>query len=457
MAKTIDDKLGAKSPRLAKALNENKPIIVCTLQSFAAVYGSDHAVLDQTGKRFAIIVDEAHSSQHGKAAEDLRKILGDADIDDVDAETAGDVDPFVVAAVRRKGPQKNLSFFAFTATPKKRTIEVFGTRHGIDGEPAPFHVYSMRQAIDEGFILDVLQRYTTYKAYFRLSKAIEDDPEVDKPKAKRAVARFMSLHPHNLAEKTEIMVEHFRAYVEGSDRRARPRLWWSPSREHAVRYHREFQRYIAKRGYTDLGVLVAFSGEVKVDDDNPVTEVGLNGFPEGELPKRFDTDAYHLLIVAEKYQTGFDQPLLHTMYVDKKLAGLHAVQTLSRLNRTHPDKAQDDTFVLDFVNEAEDINEAFAPYYEIAAIDEPTDHNQVFTLKNELDDFRYYYQQDVEDFAAVFFRLDPKKHAAAQGKLYAAVLCGYRAFHHRTLTKIGERTSGLSSPSTFGSTECSPR
>jgi type I restriction enzyme R subunit len=428
VVQTIDDKLGAKSPRLAKALNENKPIIVCTLQSFAAVYGSQHEVLDQAGKRFAIVVDEAHSSQHGKAAEDLRKILGDADVEDPDPETVGDIDPFVLAAIKHKGPQKNLSFFAFTATPKKRTVEVFGTRRAIDGEPVPFHVYSMRQAIEEGFILDVLQRYTTYKAYFRLSKAIEDDPEVDKLKAKRAVARFMSLHPHNLAQKTEVMVEHFRGFVKDRIGGHAKAMVVTSSREHAVRYYREFERYIAKRGYTDVGVLVAFSGQVKVNGDDPVSEAALNGFPENELPEQFKTDAYRLLIVAEKYQTGFDQPLLHTMYVDKKLAGLHAVQTLSRLNRTHPDKAPDDTFVLDFVNEAADIKAAFAPYYEVAAIDEPTDPNQVFLLKNQLDEFHYYYQQDVEDFAAVFFRLDPQKHAAAQGKLYAAVSAAVERF-----------------------------
>jgi type I restriction enzyme, R subunit len=421
VVQTIDDKLGAKSPRLAKALNENKPIIVCKLQSFGAVYGSDHEVLDQTGKRFAIIVDEAHSSQHGKAAEDLRKILGDAEVDDPDPEIAGDIDPFVLAAIRRKGPQKNLSFFAFTATPKKRTVEVFGTPRGIDGEPLPFHVYSMRQAIEEGFILDVLQNYSTYMAYFRLSKAIEDDPQVDKRKAKRAVARFMSLHPHNLAQKTEVMIEHFRSFVKNRIGGKAKAMVVTSSREHAVRYYREFNRYIEKRRYTDVGVLVAFSGQVKINGDEPVSEAGLNGFPENELPEQFKTDGYQLLIVAEKYQTGFDQPLLHTMYVDKKLAGLHAVQTLSRLNRTHPDKASDDTFVLDFVNEAADIRAAFAPYYEVAAIDEPTDPNQVFVLKNQLDEFGYYFPQDVEDFAAVFFRLDPKTHAAAQGKLYAAV------------------------------------
>jgi type I restriction enzyme, R subunit len=338
VVQTIDDKLGAQSPRLAKALNENKPIIVCTLQSFAAVYSSEHAVLNQTGKRFAIIVDEAHSSQHGKAAEDLRKILGDADVEEADPEMVGDIDQFVLAAINRKGPQKNLSFFAFTATPKKRTVEVFGTR-GIDAEPAPFHIYSMRQAIEEGFILDVLQRYTTYKAYFRLSKAIEDDPELDKRKARRAVARFMSLHPHNLAQKTEVMVEHFRTFVKDRIGGRAKAMVVTASREHAVRYHREFQKYITKRGYPEIGVLVAISGQVKINGDDPVTEAGLNGFSESDLPKQFNMDAYNLLIVAEKYQTGFDQPLLHTMYVDKKLAGLHAVQTLSRLNRTHPVKS----------------------------------------------------------------------------------------------------------------------
>ncbi|MCC6856580.1 MAG: type I restriction endonuclease subunit R [Microbacteriaceae bacterium] len=423
---TIDDKLGAKSPRLAKALNEGKPIIVCTLQSFGAVFESQHEVLDQTNKRFAIIVDEAHSSQHGQAAQALRSVLGDAEPPDADPEIAGDVDPFVLAAIRRKGPQGNLSFFAFTATPKKRTIEVFGTRRG--GEPVPFHVYSMRQAIEEGFILDVLQRYTTYKAYYRLSKAIEDDPEVDKKKAKRAIARFMSIHPHNLAQKTEVMVEHFRSFVRDRIGGKAKAMVVTASREQAARYHGEFKSYIAKRGYTDIGVLVAFSGDLTIDGAK-VTEVSLNGgIAERDLPTRFGSDAYHLLIVAEKYQTGFDQPLLHTMYVDKRLDGLQAVQTLSRLNRTHPDKAADDTFVLDFVNEADDIKKAFAPFYETAAIDEPTDPQQVFTLKNQLDEFRYYYQQDVEDFAAVFFRADPKNRASDQGKLYAALAPAVKRF-----------------------------
>jgi type I restriction enzyme R subunit len=419
VVQTVDDKLGAKSPQLARALNEGKPIIVCTLQSFAAVYGSEHTVLDQSGKRFAVIVDEAHSSQHGQAAEDLRRILGDSgQAEDEDPEITGDIDPFVLAAMRKKGPQQNLSFFAFTATPKKRTIEVFGHRPAVGGDPRPFHIYSMRQAIEEGFILDVLQRYTTYKTYFRLSKAIEEDPEVDKRKARRAIARFMSLHPHNLAQKTEVMVEHYQRFVRDRIGGRAKAMVVTSSRQHAVRYYREFQRYIANRGYRGIGVLVAFSGEVP-DNGETVTEAGLNGFSETELPNQFARDAYHLLIVAEKYQTGFDQPLLHTMYVDKKLAGLHAVQTLSRLNRTHPDKAPDDTFVLDFVNEAEDIRQAFRPFYEVAAIDEPTNPNQVFTLKNQLEEFRYFYQQEVEEFAAVFF--PPGKAAGEQGKLYAAV------------------------------------
>lgn len=427
---TIDDKLGAKSPRLAKALNEGKPIIVCTLQSFGAVYQSEHEVLDQANKHFAVIVDEAHSSQHGQAAQALRAVIGDAEPPDADPEIAGDVDPFVLGAIRRKGPQGNLSFFAFTATPKKRTIEVFGTRR--DGEPAPFHVYSMRQAIEEGFILDVLQRYTTYKAYYRLSKAIEDDPEVDKRKAKRAIARFMSLHPHNLAQKTEVMVEHFRAFVKDRIGGKAKAMVVTSSREQAARYHGEFQRYIAEHGYSNIGVLVAFSGDLTIDGEK-VTEVGLNGgIAERDLPESFGSDAYHFLIVAEKYQTGFDQPLLHTMYVDKRLDGLQAVQTLSRLNRTHKDKAPDDTFVLDFVNEAETIKEAFAPYYETATIDEPTDPAQVFTLKNQLDEFRYYYQEDVERFAAIFFRADPKNRASDQGKLYAALAPAVQRFDNET-------------------------
>ena len=373
-------------------------------------------MLDQSDRRFAVIVDEAHGSQHGTAAEDVRRILGSKGKEAVEIAD-GDVDPLIVNAIRQKGQQPNLSFFAFTATPKKRTVETFGHRPPGAAEPRPFHVYSMRQAIEEGFILDVLRGYTTYKAYYRLEKRVEDDPELDKTKASRAIARFVSLHPHNLAQKTEVMVEHFRQHVRGRIGGRAKAMVVTSSRLHAVRYAQAFDRYIAKKGY-DLGVLVAFSGSVP-DPDVPgeeYTEAGMNGIRETELPAAFGRADQHFLIVAEKYQTGFDQPLLHTMYVDKRLQDLAAVQTLSRLNRTTHGK--EDTFVLDFVNEAEDIQAAFKPYFETAEIDEPTDPNMIYRLHSDLVAFQYFWTQEVEAFAKAFY--DPGRKPQDQGKLYAA-------------------------------------
>lgn len=417
LVERIDPAKGSKSPQLAKALNEGKQIIVCTLQSFSAVYGSEaHDVLDQSGKSFAVIVDEAHGSQHGTAAEDVRKVLGAEGKDAVEIAD-GDVDPLIVNAIRQKGKQPNLSFFAFTATPKKRTVETFGHCPPGANEPAPFHIYSMRQAIEEGFIHDVLKGYTTYKAFYRLEKTIEDDPELEKKKAQKAIARFMSLHPHNLAQKTEVMVEHFRTHVRHRLGGWAKAMVVTSSRLHAVRYHQAFQKYINAKGY-DLGVLVAFSGSVP-DPDIPgqeYTEPGMNGIKETELPEKFGKADQHFLIVAEKYQTGFDQPLLHTMYVDKRLQDLAAVQTLSRLNRTASGK--DDTFVLDFVNDADEIKEAFKPYFETAEIDEPTDPNQIYVLHSNLVNTQVFWAQELEAFAKAFY--DPKRKPSDQGKLYAA-------------------------------------
>ena len=362
-------------------------------------------------------MDEARGSQHGTAAEDVRRVLGAEGKEEVEI-TDGDVDPLILAAIRQKGQQPNISFFAFTATPKKRTVETFGHTPPGASEPRPFQVCSMRQAIEEGFILDVLKGYTTYKAYYRLEKRIEADPEMEKAKAQRAIARFMSLHPHNLAQKTEVMIEHFRTHVRHRIGGKAKAMLVPFSRLHAVRYHQAFKRYLASKGYTDIGVLVAFSGTVP-DPDVPgkeYTEAGMNGIRETELPARFAGPHHHLLIVAEKYQTGFDQPLLHTMYVDKRLHDLAAVQTLSRLNRTTGGK--NETFVLDFVNEADQIAEAFKAYFETAEIDEPTDPNIIYRLKSEIEDYRYILAVEIERFARALY--NPKRERTDQGKLYAA-------------------------------------
>ncbi|MCK4651976.1 MAG: type I restriction endonuclease subunit R, partial [Methanosarcinales archaeon] len=277
-------------------------------------------------------------------------------------------------------------------------------------------------AIEEGFILDVLKNYTTYKTYYRLIKSIEDDPEVDKKKAARALARFMSLHPHNIAQKTEVMVEHFRTFVRHRIGGRAKAMVVTSSRLHAVRYKKEFDRYIAEKGYTGIKTLVAFSGTV-IDPDIPdkeYTEVGMNeGIREKELPERFASDEYQVLLVAEKYQTGFDQPLLHTMYVDKRLSGVQAVQTLSRLNRTHTGK--EDTFVLDFVNEPQEILAAFQQYYEQATIGERAEPRQLYELQANLDVQQVYYKAEVEEFCRVFYKPRINPTPADHAKMNACI------------------------------------
>ena len=292
------------------------------------------------------------------------------------------------AVVESRGPQPNLSFFAFTATPKGKTIELFG-RTGASGNPEAFHVYSMRQAIEEGFILDVLRNYTDYDTYYKIAKQAADDPEFPERRAANALSKYASLHPHNLAQKTEVIVEHFRTNVVHRIGGKAKAMVVTSSRLHAVRYMRAFEDYIGQKGYTDVRPLVAFSGTVAdPDTGQEFTEPGMNtdivsGKPisESALPARFDSPDYQVLLVAEKYQTGFDQPLLQAMYVDKRLDGVQAVQTLSRLNRIAPDKS--DPFVLDFVNRPEDIGAAFAPYYDQTQLEATSDPTQLDSLKHE--------------------------------------------------------------------------
>ncbi len=406
----VVQKIDIDSTQLANALSSAAPIIITTLQKFPFV---TQKIGELPKRRYAVIVDEAHSSQGGESAMELKGVLSAATVRQEAAELCiaeepvYDAEEEIIRTMLKRGKQKNISFFAFTATPKYKTLEVFG-QIGEDGKPHPFHLYTMRQAIEEHFILDVLQYYTTYKTYYRLIKSIEDDPEVDKRKAARALARFMSLHPHNISQKTEVMVEHFRhSTLHKIGGRAKAMVV-TDSRLHAVRYKQAFDRYIAEKGYTGIKTLVAFSGKVIDPDVSDVeySEVDMNkGIREKELPERFASDDYQVLLVAEKYQTGFDQPLLHTMYVDKRLAGVHAVQTLSRLNRTHQGK--EDTFVLDFVNKPEDIQEAFQPYYEQTLIGERVDARQLYELQAKLDAYQVYYKNEVEEFAKVYY--SPKR------------------------------------------------
>ncbi|WP_022727546.1 type I restriction endonuclease subunit R [Fodinicurvata sediminis] len=390
--KGVVKKIDGTSRQLKQAIQDGARIIITTIQKF----GTEHLqeVTGQKDRRFAILVDEAHSSQSGKSAQAL------ADALTREATSSDDVEDIIAAYQKSRGPQANISYFAFTATPRNVTLERFGVP-GPDGLPRPFHLYSMRQAIEEGFILDVLQNYMTYKAYYELEKAIEDDPELQGRKAQRRVARFASLHPTAISQKVEVIVEHFRRHVRhelGGNAKA---MVVTQSREHALRYYFGLRDYIQKHGYQDVQALVAFSGELRLDGET-WTEAEVNGFSETELPRRFDGSEYQILIVAEKYQTGFDQPKLCAMYVDRKLAGLQAVQTLSRLNRTMPGK--DTTYVLDFQNSIEDIQEAFMPFHEMTALMETSDPNQVYALESRLRTFGIIDPEEVERFARTYYK-----------------------------------------------------
>lgn len=387
-------KIDGTSRQLKAAIEGQAKIIITTIQKFS----TDHLrVLSGQGtRRFAVLIDEAHGSQSGKSAQ----ALSDALSRDEEAGTPDEIEDLIAEYQRQRGPQANISYFAFTATPRNVTLERFGTV-GADGLPHPFHLYSMRQAIEEGFILDVLQNYMTYKAYYALEKTIDDDPELDTRRAQRKVARFAALHPTALSQKVEVMVEHFQRHVRPElDGQAKAMIVTS-SRESALRYYFALKTYIEDKGYRDLKALVAFSGELHVDG-NTYTEAELNGFGEGELPKRFDTPEYQILIVAEKYQTGFDQPKLSGMYIDKKLAGLQAVQTLSRLNRIYQGKER--TFILDFQNTTDDIKEAFRPFYEVSSLEAVSDKNQIYQLETRIRTFGYLDSSEIERFAATFFK-----------------------------------------------------
>jgi type I restriction enzyme R subunit len=398
----VVEKIDKDSAQLAQALTSDTSIIITTLQKFPFVL---EKISGLPKRNYAVIVDEAHSSQGGESARKMKDVLSAVDVNEL-SEKPENVDDDVEDEIRqtmlKRGPQPNLSFFAFTATPKAKTLEVFGQK-GIDGKPEAFHLYSMRQAIEEGFILDVLQNYTTYQTFFQLSKKIEEDPNVNKKKAARAIARFLTLHPYNLAQKTEVMIEHFRQVTMKKIGGKAKAMVVTSSREHVVRYKHEFDTYLKEKGYHDIKALVAFSGTVLLDGVPPeYTEARMNGFGERELPERFATAEYQILLVAEKYQTGYDEPLLHTMYVDKRLDGVKAVQTLSRLNRTCPGK--EDTFVLDFVNKREDILAAFQPYYEQTQLTDTTDPNKLYDLRNKIDSFQIIRKPDIDAFCVVFFK-----------------------------------------------------
>ncbi len=433
----VVQKIDDNTQQLAQALASGVPVIISTIQKFPFITQAMETLankgeaveLNTEGKRFAVIVDEAHSSQSGETAMELRKVLNRDGIEAAIADEFLDDEEEALSEAARKAlleemlkrpRQPNISFFAFTATPKFKTQALFNAP-GPDGKP-PFHLYSMRQAIEEGFIMDVLVNYTTYKSYYGLIKSIEDDPEVPRRKTAKAMARFMSLHPHNIAQKVEVIVEHFRHNTRHRIGGRAKAMVVTASRLHAVRYKQAFDQYLKDKDIKGIRSLVAFSGSVTDPDfpDHSYTEVGMNqGIKESELPEQFATEQYQVLLVAEKYQTGFDQPLLHTMYVDKRLSGIQAVQTLSRLNRTTAGK--ENTFVLDFVNEPGEIYTAFKPYYEVTPQGEESDPHQLYDLQHRLQQAQVFFDDDINAFVEVWYK-NRNEPTAADHKRINAIL-----------------------------------
>ncbi|MER7132095.1 type I restriction endonuclease subunit R [Streptosporangium saharense] len=411
----VVQRIDQDSAQLAEALQgETAKVVITTLQKFPHIL---QQVEGLRGRRFAVIVDEAHSSQTGEGAAALKRVLRRLGSDDVDED--GNL---LTASALARGRHDSLSYFAFTATPKNKTLTLFGTPGKDGGNPRAFHVYSMRQAIEEGFILDVLRNYVTYKTLWRLMSTEPDDREVDKRKGQALLTRFAQLHPTSMQQRAQVIVEHFRRHTAPQMGGRSKAMVVTPSREHALRLGQAIRDYVAVNGYSGCGTLIAFSQTLKLKDEQGVeteyTEARLNGFGERELPERFaycradDTSPnaaekaeYRILVVADKYQTGFDQPLLTTMYVDKKLAGVAAVQTLSRLNRTHRLKSQGDVFVLDFANEAEDIQAEFQPYFEGTAV-EDVDPNLLYTRAAAVQGHALLVVSEMQALAEAYLRAE---------------------------------------------------
>jgi type I restriction enzyme R subunit len=423
---TIRSERGAKSAQLAEALDAGKKIVVCTIQTFPFALEAVRERAATQGKRFAVIADEAHSSQTGEAAAKLKQLLSPEELQELEEGKELSTEDILAAQMTARADEKGVTYVAFTATPKAKTLELFGTRPnpsraaGRENLPAPFHVYSMRQAIEEGFILDVLKNYTPYSMAFRLANEGKelDEKEVERDTALKSIMRWVRLHPHNIAQKVQIVVEHFRANVAPLLNGKAKAMVVLGSRVEAVRWKLAIDRYIKQQGY-GIGTLVAFSGEVidKESGEEPFTEGSgsLNpGLKGRDIRDAFAGEEYQLLLVANKFQTGFDQPLLCGMYVDRRLAGIQAVQTLSRLNRAHPGK--DTTYVLDFVNSSEEILEAFRVYYDTAELEATTDPNLVYNLRQKLDAQGFYDDFEVDRVTAV--ELNP---SAKQSDLIAAI------------------------------------
>ncbi|MBE2283164.1 MAG: type I restriction endonuclease subunit R [Prosthecobacter sp.] len=396
---TITNKDGSKSSKLAEALDGSKKIVVCTIQTFPFALEAVRQLAATKGKRFAVIADEAHSSQTGEAASKLKQVLSPEELAELNDGGEVSTEDILAAQMAARAADSGITFVAFTATPKNKTLELFGTKDA-DGLPRPFHVYSMRQAIEEEFILDVLQNYTSYKLAFKLAHEGKeyDQAEVERSAAMKGIMGWVRLHPYNIAQKVQVVVEHYREFVAPLLEGKAKAMVVVSSRLEAVRWKLAIDKFITEQGYK-IGTLVAFSGEVNDKDSgaDAFTETSktLNPNLKGsDIREAFKGDDYQILLVANKFQTGFDQPLLCGMYVDKRLDGIQAVQTLSRLNRAHPGK--DTTYVVDFVNEATDILAAFKTYHTTAELAATTDPNLVFNLRAKLDAAGHYDDYEVD-------------------------------------------------------------
>ncbi|CAB5714591.1 Type I restriction enzyme EcoR124II R protein [Delftia tsuruhatensis] len=411
---------GSKSEKLAAALESAQPIIIVTIQTFPFVLKAIENSVSLKQRCYAIIADEAHSSQSGSTARQLKEVLMKEASEAGDEAAELDSNDIIAATVASRPASGNLSYFAFTATPKAKTLELFGRVPRPDevpsatNKPAAFHVYSMRQAIEEGFILDVLKNYTNYKVAYKLALKVQDaDAEVESKRAKVKLNQWVRLHDHNIAQKVMVIVEHFKDNVMGLLGGQAKAMVVTSSRKEAVRYKQCFDKYITEKGYQKIHAMVAFSGEVEFTDKDPAaagqigekfTETNMNPNLKGrDMRKAFDSDDYQVMIVANKFQTGFDQPKLCAMYVDKKLVGVECVQTLSRLNRTYPNKAETGTYVLDFFNEPDEILAAFQPYYQTAELLDVSDPNLIFALQDKLRAGGIFTWQEVEQFCAAFY------------------------------------------------------
>jgi len=416
---------GSKSEKLASALENSQPIIIVTIQTFPYVLKAIENSVSLKERNYVVIADEAHSSQTGSTARQLKEVLM---VDSTEEELT--TEDILDAAVASRRASSNLSYLAFTATPKTKTLELFGRLPNPNeasskkNKPEAYHVYSMRQAIEEGFILDVLKNYTNYKVAYNLAMKINDsDQEVESKKAKVKLNQWVRLHDYNISQKVQVIVEHFKDNVMGLLGGQAKAMVVTSSRKEAVRYKLCFDKYITEQGYQKIHAMVAFSGEVEFNEKDPnvdgligekYTEHNMNPNLKGrDMRKAFDSDDYQVMLVANKFQTGFDQPKLCAMYVDKKLGGVECVQTLSRLNRTYPGKAETGTFILDFFNDPDEILEAFQPYYQTAELDDVSDPDLIFDLFDKLRAAGIFQWQEVEQFCVAFLQKSKSNAAIA--------------------------------------------